>query len=50
MTTMPETPITTAAKLMVARKIGYLPVMEGHVLVGILGESDVVSAVARGDL
>ena len=49
-TTTPDTPITTAARMMVDRKIGCLPVVEGDALVGILSESDIVSAVARGDL
>jgi CBS domain-containing protein len=49
-TTTPETPITAAAQIMVDRKIGCLPVVEGNALVGILSESDIVSAVARGDL
>ena len=49
-TTTPETPITTAAQMMVDRKIGCLPVVESNALVGILSESDIVSAVARGDL
>ena len=49
-TTTPETPITAAAQVMVDRKIGCLPVVEGRAVVGILSESDIVSAVARGDL
>ena len=49
-TTTPETPITEAAQMMVDRKIGCLPVVESNALVGILSESDIVSAVARGDL
>lgn len=49
-TTTPETPITAAAQIMVDRKIGCLPVVEGNAVVGILSESDIVSAVARGDL
>jgi len=49
-TTTPETPITAAAQIMVGRKIGCLPVVEGDAVVGILSESDIVSAVARGDL
>ena len=48
-TTTPETPIAAAAQMMVDRKIGCLPVVEGNALVGILSESDIVSAVARGD-
>ena len=35
---------------MVDRKIGCLPVVEGDAAVGIPSESDIVSAVARGDL
>ena len=49
-TTTPETLVTAAARVMVDRKIGCLPVIEGEALVGILSESDVVSAVAQGDL
>jgi CBS domain-containing protein len=49
-TATPETLITAAAQMMVDRKIGCLPVVEGGTLVGILSESDIVSAVARGDL
>jgi len=49
-TTTPETPITAAAQMMVDRKIGCLPVVEGNAVVGILSESAIVSAVARGDL
>ena len=49
-TTTPETLVTAAARVMVDRKIGCLPVIEGGALIGILSESDVVSAVAQGDL
>jgi CBS domain-containing protein len=49
-TTSPETLVTAAARVMVDRKIGCLPVIEGNALIGILSESDVVSAVARGSL
>ena len=49
-TTTPETPIAAAAQVMVDRKIGCLPVVKDDALVGILSESDIVSAVARGDL
>ncbi len=49
-TTRPNTPIAEAAQLMVDRRIGCLPVVEGEALVGILSESDIVAAVARGDL
>lgn len=49
-TTTPDTPIADAARLMVERKIGCLPIVEGDELIGILSESDIVSAVARGTL
>src|SRR4030095_2554658 len=49
-TTTPETLVTAAARVMVERKIGCLPVIDGEALIGILSESDVVSAVAHGDL
>lgn len=44
-----ETTLASAAQLMAERKIGCLPVVDGEALVGILTESDLVSAVARGD-
>ena len=49
-TTTPETLVTDAAGVMVDRKIGCLPVIEGQALIGILSESDIVSAVAQGVL
>jgi len=49
-TTTPETLVTDAARVMVDRKIGCLPVIEGQALIGILSESDIVSAVAQGVL
>ena len=49
-TTTPDTPITAAARVMVDRKIGCLPVLDGDRLVGLLSESDIVSAVAHGEL
>jgi CBS domain-containing membrane protein len=39
-TTTPATPLREAAMLMVERKIGCLPVLDGERLVGILTESD----------
>jgi acetoin utilization protein AcuB len=44
LTTTPETPIETAASLMCARKIGALPVLRGHILAGIITESDIFRA------
>jgi CBS domain-containing membrane protein len=49
-TTTPEVEIAAAAQVMVDRKIGCLPVVEAQALVGILSESDIVSALARGEL
>jgi CBS domain-containing protein len=49
-TTTPETLVTAAARVMVDRKIGCLPVVENEQLIGILSESDIVSAVAQGNL
>ena len=49
-TTTPDALIAAAAQVMVDRKIGCLPVVEDNAVVGILSESDIVSAVARGDL
>ena len=49
-TTTPDVEVRVAAKVMVDRKIGCLPVVDAEALVRILSESDIVSAVARGDL
>jgi len=45
--TTPETPIAEAARVLLERKIGCLPVVENDRLVGILTESDFVACVAR---
>ncbi|HEX4996804.1 MAG TPA: CBS domain-containing protein [Terriglobia bacterium] len=49
-TTTPDTLLTAAAKAMVDNRIGCLPVVDGESLVGILSESDIVSAVVQGKL
>ena len=41
-TTTPDTPLTDAARLMLERKVGCLPVVEDGRLIGILTESDVL--------
>lgn len=46
-TVAPETPIGDAARTMLDRKIGCLPVVEKGRLVGILTESDFVELLAR---
>lgn len=43
-TVTPETPIEEAARLMLQHKIGGLPVLQGERLVGIITESDILTA------
>jgi len=43
----PEQSVAEAAKLMLERKIGGLPVMEGDKLVGIITESDIFRMVVK---
>jgi CBS domain-containing protein len=45
-TTTPDTPLADAARLMLERKVGCLPVLDGERLVGILTEGDFVRAAA----
>jgi len=47
-TTTPDTPLRDAAKIMMERKLGALPVLENGRLVGILTEGDFVGMVAKG--
>ena len=47
-TTAPDTPIADAARVMIERKIGCLPVIENGRLVGIVTETDFVRLVAEG--
>ncbi len=47
LTTTPDTPLQDAAKIMLRRKIGCMPVVEGDRLVGILTEADFVAHLAR---
>ncbi len=46
-TTSPDTPLAEAARVLVERKIGCLPVVEAGRLVGILTEGDFVALAAR---
>jgi CBS domain-containing membrane protein len=46
-TTSPDTPLVEAARVLVERKIGCLPVLDDGRLVGIITESDFVAMVAR---
>jgi CBS domain-containing membrane protein len=46
-TTTPDTPIAQAARVLMERKIGCLPVIKDRRLVGILTEGDFVAWVAR---
>jgi CBS domain-containing protein len=43
----PDTPLRDAARLMLQRKIGCLPVVEGQRIVGIITEADFVALVAE---
>ena len=43
----PEAPVEEAARLLVTRKIGCLPVVEGDALVGIVTETDLLSVVVE---
>jgi CBS domain-containing protein len=47
-TTAPDTPVADAARLMIERKIGCLPVIENGRLVGIVTETDFVRLIAEG--
>ncbi len=47
-TTAPDTPVADAARLMIERKIGCLPVIENGKLVGIVTETDFVRLIAEG--
>jgi len=46
-TTSPDTPLVSAARELIERKIGCLPVVENGRLVGIITEGDFVALVAR---
>src|SRR5579864_900181 len=46
-TTSPETPLAEAARVLMERKIGSLPVVKDGRLVGIITEGDFVALVAR---
>ena len=47
-TTTPETAIAEAARVMIERKIGCLPVLAAGKLVGIVTETDFVRLIAEG--
>ena len=47
LTTTPDTPLADAARQMLERKIGCLPVLEDSQLVGILTEADFVALATR---
>ncbi len=48
--TRADADVADAARLMLERKIGALPVVQGGILLGIVTESDFVRAVARPSL
>ena len=47
-TTTPDTPVAEAARVMIERRIGCLPVLDGGKLVGIVTETDFVRLIADG--
>ena len=47
-TTTPDTPVADAARVMIERKIGCLPVIENGRLVGIVTETDFVGWSPKG--
>ncbi len=47
-TTTPDAPIAEAARVMMERKVGCLPVVDNGRLAGIITESDFVRLVAEG--
>ena len=47
LTTTPDTPLVEAARVLMERKIGCLPVVQDGHLVGIVTEADFVAMVAR---
>jgi CBS domain-containing protein len=47
-TTTPDTTLAEAARVMIERKIGCLPVLDAGKLVGIVTETDFVRLVAEG--
>jgi CBS-domain-containing membrane protein len=44
----PETELEELATLMAEKKIHTLPVMDGDILVGVIGKSDIIRTIARG--
>lgn len=44
-TIAPDATLTEATRLMLEHKIGSLPVVEGHTLIGIVTETDILRAV-----
>ena len=46
-TTTPDTPLADAARVMLEKKIGCLPVVDGDQLVGLVSESDFVRRFAE---
>ncbi len=49
-TVAPNNPVSEAVRLMLAHRIGALPVVEVHQVVGILTQSDILQAVFRAQV
>ena len=46
-TTTPDVPLAEAARVMIEKKIGCLPVIDGAKLAGILTEGDLLALMAQ---
>ncbi len=46
-TISPDAPVKEAARVMMGRKIGCLPVVEGNTLIGLVTETDILRYVAN---
>jgi acetoin utilization protein AcuB len=44
-TIAPETPVTVAARVLLERRIGCLPVRDGETIIGIFTRSDALDAL-----
>ena len=44
-TIAPETPVTSAARVLLERRIGCLPVRDGEAIIGVFTRSDALDAL-----
>ncbi len=48
-TVQQDTPLDEIATLMAEKKVHTLPVLDGETLVGVIGKSDIIRTIARGN-